>query len=300
MLIAAERDAEARVAEEATGRASAPACAAPRRRTLPRAPATLPKQPRIGRAHPAALGRLDDAVDERHQRADRQQRARQRRSGPGCGSRLSGTSRIAGGEGDERDGHVDEEDRGPVEVLEQQAAEERAEADADRGHAGPDADRLAALLAREDVGDDRQRRRHDQRAADAHGGADGDELRRTESTRRTARLAPPNSASPALQRALAAEAVAERAHRQQQAGEHEQVGVDDPLQRRAGGVEMLLQATGSATLRIVLSSPMITGSGPARRASSSAGRRWTGSIDTVLLAMVRSAPPWSDHRRTIS
>ena len=35
-----------------------------------------------------------------------------------------------------------------------------------------------------------------------------------------------------LQRALAAEAVAERAHRQQQAGEHEQVRVDDPLQRR--------------------------------------------------------------------
>ena len=53
-----------------------------------------------------------------------------------------------------------------------------------------------------------------------------------ESTNSTARLAPPNSARPDCKRELAAEAVAERAHRQQQAGEHEQVRVDDPLQRR--------------------------------------------------------------------
>ena len=46
---------------------------------------------------------------------------------------------------------------------------------------------------------------------------------------------------PGLQRALATEAVAERAHREQDAGEGEQVGVDDPLQRRARRREVRLQ-----------------------------------------------------------
>ena len=56
-----------------------------------------------------------------------------------------------------------------------------------------------------------------------------------------AEAGPAEQQQPGLQRALAAEAVAERAHRQQQAGEHEQVRVDDPLQRRAGRAELLLQ-----------------------------------------------------------
>ena len=43
---------------------------------------------------------------------------------------------------------------------------------------------------------------------------------------------------PELQRALAPEAVAERAGREQQAGEHERVARDDPLQLRLGRVEL--------------------------------------------------------------
>ena len=43
---------------------------------------------------------------------------------------------------------------------------------------------------------------------------------------------------PELQRALATEPVAERAGREQQAGEHERVRGDDPLQLRGGGVEL--------------------------------------------------------------
>ena len=69
---------------------------------------------------------------------------------------------------EDHDRQVHEEDRAPVEVLEQEATGERPERDADAGGAGPHADRPTALLRREDVGDDRQRRRHDQRAADAH------------------------------------------------------------------------------------------------------------------------------------
>ena len=38
---------------------------------------------------------------------------------------------------------------------------------------------------------------------------------------------------------LAAEAVADAAHRQQQPGEHQRVAVDDPLQLAGGGVEVL-------------------------------------------------------------
>ena len=72
-------------------------------------------------------------------------------------------------------------------------------------------------------------------------GAEGDQLVGGVRRAATARLAPPKSDETGLERALAPEAVAERAQREQQAGEDEQVGVDDPLQRRRGGVEVLLQ-----------------------------------------------------------
>ena len=49
--------------------------------------------------------------------------------------------------------------------------------------------------------------------------------------------APPNTTSPNCERALATEAITERARRQQHAGEHEGVGVDEPLQLRAAGAE---------------------------------------------------------------
>jgi hypothetical protein len=62
------------------------------------------------------------------------------------------------------------------------------------------------------------------------------------STSSTPRLAPPNSSRPAWSAKSPAEAVAERAHRQQQPGEDQEVRVDDPLQGRAGGTELLLQA----------------------------------------------------------
>jgi hypothetical protein len=124
-------------------------------------------------------------------------------------------------------------------VLEQQAAAGRADRDADAEHAGPDADRLRVLLTREGVHEDRERRGHDQRAADAHGGTSRDQHavgRRHRGPQR--RGAEQDEAG--VQRALAAEPVAERAHRQQQAGEDEDVAVDDPLQRARRGVEVAL------------------------------------------------------------
>ena len=53
----------------------------------------------------------------------------------------------------------------------------------------------------------------------------------------------PEQHEPGLQGAFAPEAVAERAHREQDAREGEQVRVDDPLQRGARGREVRLQAS---------------------------------------------------------
>ena len=63
------------------------------------------------------------------------------------------------------DRHVDEEDRAPPEVLEQQAADHRADGAAGAGDRRPHADGPAPLTrVAEDVGEQRQRGRHDQRA----------------------------------------------------------------------------------------------------------------------------------------
>jgi len=91
------------------------------------------------------------------------------------------------------------------------------------------------------VGDDRQGGGHDQRAADAHHRADRDELAGgLDQEDGEAGAAEEDEA--ALKGELAAEAVAERAQGEQQAGEHQQVAVDHPLQRRGRRVELLLQA----------------------------------------------------------
>ena len=81
------------------------------------------------------------------------------------GSRDSGTHERDAREREHDHRDVHEEDRAPVEVLEQHAAGERAEGDADARGAGPDRDRPLALdRLGEHVRDDRQRRREDERA----------------------------------------------------------------------------------------------------------------------------------------
>ena len=92
------------------------------------------------------------------------------------GSFEVGTRKRPADEGEDHDRHVHQEHRAPREVLEQEAADQRAEGDADAGDSrprwrwpGP------APAGREDVGEERQRGRHDQRAADAHEGPGGDQ-----------------------------------------------------------------------------------------------------------------------------
>ena len=116
-------------------------------------------------------------------------------------------------------GQVEEEDRAPGDVLGQQAADDRADRQRERRDAGPGADRLAALVRREGVGDDRERGGHHERGADALDGAAGDEPglargrgRWRRSTRRTTTTPNRNMRAPA-------EDVAEAAAGDEQDGE---------------------------------------------------------------------------------
>jgi hypothetical protein len=60
-------------------------------------------------------------------------------------------------------------------VLEQQAADDRSQRDADRRATGPDGDGSRLLVRREHRLDDREGGRHDQRRADAHADPGGDQ-----------------------------------------------------------------------------------------------------------------------------
>src|SRR5581483_4665668 len=83
----------------------------------------------------------------------------------------------AGDQGYADDRQVDQEDRAPAEVREQPAARDRADRHTEAADRGPQTDRLRALaVVGEYRAEDRQRGRHDERAADAHDHAGGDQL----------------------------------------------------------------------------------------------------------------------------
>jgi len=147
---------------------------------------------------------------------------------------------------DDGDGEDVDEERGtpPVggkdpPVGEEEADEERSERATGPGESGPDGDRLRSLGGREDRRDDRQGGGHDECGPDAHdrAGAD-DQVDRVDE--RAEQRADAEQQQSALQGALAAEPVADRASRQQQASEDDRIGVDDPLQVGGGGAERLL------------------------------------------------------------
>jgi hypothetical protein len=93
----------------------------------------------------------------------------------------------------------------------------------------PRGDRFGALVGREDVHEDRQRRRHDERGTDAHQASTRDQLPRAVRERGADARDQEHDESE-LERALAAESVADRAGGEEQAREHERVRGDDPLQ----------------------------------------------------------------------
>ena len=161
-----------------------------------------------------ALGRR---LDDRPQQGDEARRSTApRRAGRGGGP--SGRATAAAGtgpadEGDDAHRDVDEEHRAPPEVLQQEAADHRADGAAGAGDGGPDADGPAPLAwVAEDVGEQRQGGRHDQRGADAHERPGDDQRVGGRGAHRGRQSDPmPKIARPTVEERLAAEPVAEAA-----------------------------------------------------------------------------------------
>ena len=152
-----------------------------------------------------------------------------------------GTTSSVPDQGDAREDHVQAEERAPREELEQDAAPEQTQDRTAAGHAHPDADGPRPVLRGERRGDDRQRGRHDRGGPDAHQGAQHDQLRRVAGEHPEPRGGAEHGEA-ADEQPATAEAVAERAREQQQAGEHDGVGVDDPGDLRLGGAGLPGQA----------------------------------------------------------
>ncbi|RPK78911.1 hypothetical protein EES46_33345 [Streptomyces sp. ADI98-10] len=139
--------------------------------------------------------------------------------------------------GHQRD--VDQEDRAPPVVLDEEAADDRSGGGADRGDRGPHADGERPLPAvGEDLAQDRQRGGHDHRAADAEEGAGRDQdggcvgrggERGGDAEQRVAEEQYASSADP----------VTQRAEEDEQRGADEGVGVDDPEEGRAARAQVL-------------------------------------------------------------
>ena len=137
------------------------------------------------------------------------------------------------------DRDVDEEDPAPVDLLGEDAADQRADRKRHRGHADPDADRCSALPRWEGGDDDRKRRRVHQRRSNALHDAGADQVARAgrEAARerggREDRQADDEDQAPAEQ-------VSELAAREHEHGERERVTADHPLELGLRDVEVAL------------------------------------------------------------
>jgi hypothetical protein len=123
-------------------------------------------------------------------------------------------------------------------VLEQPAADDRPHRDSDSGARAPEADRASALAALgEDVGQQGQGCREDQRRAKPHHGTSGDELPGSAAqSAGEARRSEHHQAG--KEHALPAHAVAEVSRREHERREHEVVSVDDPFELDCRRVEV--------------------------------------------------------------
>ncbi|GGX02295.1 hypothetical protein GCM10010353_17530 [Streptomyces chryseus] len=145
----------------------------------------------------------------------------------------------AEGQRDDADGHVDEEDGLPADVLDEQAADDRAARGGRADDHAPDADGHVQLLGREGGAEQAERGRHEERAEQTLEYAEGDD--QGDLAGEADGPGGDGEAGYADQEGLAvAEAVAELAGGDQRDGEGEQVTVGDPLDVRERGAEVLL------------------------------------------------------------
>ncbi len=138
-------------------------------------------------------------------------------------------------------GEVDEEDRAPPEVLEQGSAHDRADGRAGRGGGAPDADGEAALPGvGEDVADQREGGRHQGGAGHAEQGA-GDDHHLGAGRVGVQDRDGAEGGGADEEQLLAAYAVTEGAHGDQESGDDEGVDVADPQQLGAGRLQVLAE-----------------------------------------------------------
>ncbi|MFN8140793.1 MAG: hypothetical protein U0R29_00500 [Solirubrobacterales bacterium] len=124
-------------------------------------------------------------------------------------------------------------------MLDQEAAEDRADRQGQSRNPGPGPDRLAALMGREGVGDDRKRAGHHESGADAlkHAAGDQGEVAGREAGRGRSDGEDDHAEGEGL---AAAEDVTDPAADRQQHRERERVAVDDPFEAGDRGVEVAL------------------------------------------------------------
>ena len=163
-------------------------------------------------------------------------------SGVPCSPRLRGTRKAPSRSAATMKGRFTANTAFQLPVLEHEAAEQRPDGRAAATDAGPQRHGLGPLVGREDVGDDRQGRRHDHGRAGAHDDAGDDDLLGGLRHECCVAGGEPEQHQTDLQDALAAVAVTEVPGGEQQSGEHQRVRVDHPLQLGGRGVELLAQA----------------------------------------------------------
>ncbi len=187
---------------------------------------------------PGVRVRLDQAVDQREEAGGDEHRAGDvERRRTRILRLVDRVQRHDGGH--DADRHVDPEDGRPVDLIDQEAAEQRPEREPERRDARPDADGGRDLAARERRDDDRERERVHQRATRALDRPERDQLM-VGGRERAGRGGDREHDQADEEHALAAEAVAELAAEQDQRREREHVGVDRPLEAHLIRVERLL------------------------------------------------------------
>ena len=170
-----------------------------------------------------------------------------------CGLRDSRTHTAATIAPTSADRHVDPEDRRPVEEAQQHARDHRPHAEAEARERRPHADRPRAPLGLVGVRQDRQRRRRQQRRADALQRAEDDQ-HRVVRRQRAADREQGEQHEAGDEDALAPVAVAERAADQDQRRQRQHVGVRPSTRSRPGDTPSARWIDGSVTFTIVTSS----------------------------------------------
>ena len=188
------------------------------------------EQSHRGRARPAPRSALVEGEQEGEE-------ARRGESRPRDVERLAPAGSVrrqdprSPGDGDEPDGHVDQEDRPPRRELGQEAAERGPQRQADRDADGVEAERPAAFARAERAGHDGGAHRHEHRRPDALERAEPDEGAdaRGQAAQDAGRREDRKSGEVDLPER---DHLAQAAEREEQAADDQQVGDDDPLDRR--------------------------------------------------------------------